>query len=326
MKWSTILPATLMTSVATVEALSLQVPFFAPSYKNGDLKSSPRKKSPSSESISSKWLFPQGQLSDFLVESYSSSADKKIISPKKDWDHVVSSQELDNFQLRVNKIKEPAKLGVDSVQQYTGYLDVKDEGKHFFFWFFESRNDPANDPIVLWLNGGPGCSSMTGLFFELGPSAIDVELKPVYNPYSWNNNASVIFLDQPVNVGFSYSDDKGTGSITNSVAAGKDVYAFLQLFFQQFPQYSTENHKFHIAGESYAGHYIPAFANEILAHPERNFNLSSVLIGNGLTDPLTQYKYYKPMACGEGSGYESVLSPTRMPSYGRHVTKMSFLN
>ena len=131
MKWSTILPATLAASVATVDAFSLQVPFFAPSSKNGDLKSSPLKNPPSVGSTYSKWLFPQGQLSDFLVQSSSSSASNaKIISPKKDWDHVVSSQELDNFQLRVNKIKEPAKLGVDSVQQYTGYLDVKDERKH----------------------------------------------------------------------------------------------------------------------------------------------------------------------------------------------------
>lgn len=318
MKWSTILPATLVTALTTANAISLQIPFFASSSNNKDFKttSSLKPSIHSSHSCStSKWLFPQGQIGDFMAQSFvssstsSSDSNGKIISPKKDWDHIVSSQELSNFQLRVNRIKDPSKLGIDTVQQYTGYLDVKDEGKHFFFWFFESRNDPENDPIVLWLNGGPGCSSMTGLFFELGPSAIDVELKPIYNPYSWNNNASIIFLDQPVNVGFSYTDDRNSGSITNSVAAGKDVYAFLQLFFQQFPQYSTKTHDFHIAGESYAGHYIPAFATEILSHENRNFNLSSILIGNGLTDPLTQYKYYKPMACGEGSGYEPILSP-----------------
>lgn len=225
------------------------------------------------------------------------------IIPKFNWDFIQTDNKFSNYQLRVNKIKDTKKLGIDpDVKQYTGYLDVNDEDKHFFYWFFESRNDPKNDPIILWLNGGPGCSSMTGLFFELGPSSIGPKIKPIYNPSSWNSNASVIFLDQPVNVGFSYSgDSKG---VSNTVAAGKDVYAFLELFFKQFPEYSTQD--FHIAGESYAGHYIPVFASEILSHEERSFNLTSVMIGNGLTDPLTQYNYYEPMACGRG-GEPAVL-------------------
>lgn len=173
--------------------------------------------------------------------------------------------------------------------------------------FFESRNDPKNDPVVLWLNGGPGCSSLTGLFLELGPASIDKKLKVVHNPYSWNSNASVIFLDQPVNVGFSYSG----GSVTDSVAAGKDVYALLSLFFKQFPEYAKQD--MHIAGESYAGHYIPVLASEILSHKNRNINLKSVLIGNGLTDPLTQYPLYRPMACGEG-GYPPVLDESTCQS------------
>lgn len=166
--------------------------------------------------------------------------------------------------------------------------------------FFESRNDPKNDPVVLWLNGGPGCSSLTGLFMELGPASIDKNIKVVHNPWSWNSNASVIFLDQPVNVGYSYSG----GSVSNTVAAGKDVYALLTLFFEQFPEYAHQD--FHISGESYAGHYIPVFAAEILSHKKRNINLQSVLIGNGLTDGLTQYPHYRPMACGEG-GWPAVL-------------------
>jgi cathepsin A (carboxypeptidase C) len=135
---------------------------------------------------------------------------------------------------------------------------------------------------------------------ELGPSSINKKVEVKYNDYSWNSNASVIFLDQPVNVGFSYSG----GSVSNTIAAGKDVYALLTLFFKQFPEYADQD--FHISGESYAGHYIPVFASEILSHKKRNINLKSVLIGNGLTDGLTQYAYYKPMACGEG-GWPAVL-------------------
>lgn len=221
--------------------------------------------------------------------------------PDTFWDfHVANEDKFSDYKLRVKKT-DPGALGVDHTKQYSGYLDVESEDKHFFYWFFESRNDPKNDPVVLWLNGGPGCSSLTGLFFELGSSAIDKDLNPVYNPYSWNSNASIIFLDQPVNVGYSYSSE----SVSDTVAAGKDVYAFLELFFQQFPEYNGQ--PFHIAGESYAGHYIPVFASEILSHADRSFELDSVLIGNGLTDPLTQYPEYETMACTKKSGYKPVL-------------------
>ncbi|KAG7290774.1 hypothetical protein NEMBOFW57_000777 [Staphylotrichum longicolle] len=245
---------------------------------------------------------------------------------RHDWDHVVKGADvqkmwvqgangeshrqvdgrLENFNLRVKSV-DPSKLNVDSVKQYSGYLDDEANDKHLFYWFFESRNDPKNDPVVLWLNGGPGCSSLTGLFLELGPSSIDKKLKVVNNEFSWNNNASVIFLDQPVNVGYSYSGS----SVSNTIAAGKDVYALLTLFFHQFPEYAKQD--FHIAGESYAGHYIPVFTSEILAHKNRNINLKSILIGNGLTDGLTQYEYYRPMACGKG-GYPAVLSETECQS------------
>lgn len=239
--------------------------------------------------------------------------------PDSHWDHVVKgadvqglwaetngekhrqiSGRLDNYNLRAKSV-DPSKLGVDKVKQYSGYLDDEEEDKHLFYWFFESRNDPKNDPVVLWLNGGPGCSSLTGLFMELGPASIDKKLKIVNNEWSWNNNASVIFLDQPVNVGYSYSGSP----VSNTVAAGKDVYALLSLFFHQFPEYAKQD--FHIAGESYAGHYIPVFASEILSHENRNINLKSILVGNGLTDGFTQYAQYRPMACGEG-GYPAVLS------------------
>ena len=126
----------------------------------------------------------------------------------------------------------------------------------------------------------------------------------MHNPYSWNSNASVIFLDQPVNTGYSYSG----GSVSNTIAAGKDVYALLTLFFHQFPQYAHQD--FHIAGESYAGHYIPVFTSEILSHKNTNINLKSVLIGNGLTDGLTQYEYYRPMACGDG-GWPAVVDESQ---------------
>lgn len=261
-------------------------------------------------------LYPE----DMSAASFFSLPKKHTRKPDHEWDHIVRGSDvqgvwvenangeqeryldgkLDTYDLRVKSV-DPSELGVDpGVKQYSGYLDDNENDKHLFYWFFESRNDPKNDPVVLWLNGGPGCSSLTGLFLELGPSRINEKLQLVPNPYSWNDNASVIFLDQPVNVGYSYS----SSSVSNTVAAGKDVYALLTLFFEQFPEYASQD--FHIAGESYAGHYIPVFTSEILSHKKTNINIKSVLIGNGLTDGYTQYEYYRPMACGDG-GWPAVL-------------------
>ncbi|SCU85378.1 LANO_0C04104g1_1 [Lachancea nothofagi CBS 11611] len=225
----------------------------------------------------------------------------------------------DSYSLRIKEVA-PAKLGIDSVKQYSGYLDYEDS-KHFFYWTFESRNDPENDPVILWLNGGPGCSSLTGLFFELGPSSINSDIKPVYNPYSWNSNATLIFLDQPLGVGFSYGDDR----IASTNAAGKDVYIFLEMFFERFPHLRSND--FHIAGESYAGHYIPEIAHQIAVVHEhdKTFNLTSVMIGNGITDPLIQYDYYEPMACGKG-GHKAVISEEECAKMRNSMPRCTTLN
>ncbi|CAN3354245.1 vacuolar serine-type carboxypeptidase Atg42p [Diutina catenulata] len=219
----------------------------------------------------------------------------------------VLSTSDDEYRLQVvhhDENKNKPHLKLDTQPYYTGYLDVKATKSHFFYWFFESRNDPKNDPIILWLNGGPGCSSSTGLFFELGPCSINKDLSPEINPYSWTNNASIIFLDQPVGVGYSYSDDPDY-RVNSTYAAAADVYSFLDLFFTKFPQY--QSNKFHMATESYGGHYMPAFAAETLKYPDRIFNVSSVLIGNGITDAKSQFPYYHQMLCGMG-GYPAVIS------------------
>ncbi|KAL1918530.1 uncharacterized protein VTP21DRAFT_3190 [Calcarisporiella thermophila] len=193
-----------------------------------------------------------------------------------------------------------------AVNQVAGYLDT-DANNHFFFWFFESRSNPQKDPLVLWLNGGPGCSSMLGLFMELGPCRVrENGGGTVLNQYGWNNNTNIIFLDQPANVGYSY----GSSQTSTSLMAAKDVYAFLQIFLQKYPQYA--NADFHVAGESYAGHYIPNIGSVIHKNNKGQFssmelqaqaqtlqkiNLKSLLIGNGATDGLVQYKYYEQMGC-----------------------------
>ncbi|KAJ6786716.1 hypothetical protein PWT90_08974 [Aphanocladium album] len=246
----------------------------------------------------------------FLIALASSALAKPThhrIADEK-WDYIVSGADIQRreatnatlaqYSLR-GKSVDPSSLGLDTVKQYSGYLDDNEKNKHLFYWFFESRNDPANDPVILWLSGGPGCSSMTGLLFELGPAKINSNIQVVSNPNSWNNRANLLFLDQPVNTGYSYGE-----GVDTTLAASKDIYALLKLFFQQFPQYAKQD--FHIAGESYAGHYIPDDAAEILSHSDSGINLKSILIGNGLTDVYNQYPQYPEMACGNG-GYAAVL-------------------
>ncbi|BGP38602.1 hypothetical protein JCM10449v2_002537 [Rhodotorula kratochvilovae] len=200
------------------------------------------------------------------------------------------------------RMREPEALCDASSKQYSGYLDVADDA-HLFYWFFESRSKhPEKDPLVLWLNGGPGCSSTTGLLFELGPCAVaNGGLNTTYNPYSWTESANVIFLDSPVQVGYSY----GSKTVSNSQDTAEDIYAFLQLFYQKFPKF--QHGDLQISGESYAGTYLPNIASTIHKHnlnkPTPNslhLPLSSVLIGNGLTDAYTQFAAIPEWSCNKG--------------------------
>lgn len=86
------------------------------------------------------------------------------------------------------------------------------ENSHTFFWFFEARNNPKEAPITLWLNGGPGSDSMIGLFQELGPCNVTENLTSQLNPYSWTEASNMLFLSQPLGVGFSYGSE-GEGSL-----------------------------------------------------------------------------------------------------------------
>jgi cathepsin A (carboxypeptidase C) len=154
------------------------------------------------------------------------------------------------------------------------------------------------------LNGGPGCSSSAGLLFELGPCAVSDEGRDTtFNKYSWTINANIIFLDQPVAVGYSYAKD---GSIVNTTpVAAVDVWAFLELFLTRHPKYAKV--PFHIAAESYGGTYAPNIASVIhKKNQEVSFapspakpriNLDSVIIGNGLSDPYIQFGSVPDYAC-----------------------------
>ncbi|KAI8996993.1 Alpha/Beta hydrolase protein [Pilobolus umbonatus] len=220
---------------------------------------------------------------------------------------VIQNHLIPGYSLR---LKEPTSC--EEGIQYSGYIDKHDSDDHFFFYFFESRTDPETDPTLLWLNGGPGCSSMLGLWMELGPCQVNsYGNDTIRNPYSWNTAANILFVDQPVNVGYSY----GKSKIRSTKDSARDIYAFLQLFFKEYPQYGAN--AFHISGESYAGHYLPAISSEIIKGNKKALdnnhlviNYESMLIGNGWTDPRTQFEAYQIFGCSNDSKYKPLFNET----------------
>ncbi|KAJ0408978.1 hypothetical protein P43SY_002857 [Pythium insidiosum] len=185
----------------------------------------------------------------------------------------------------------------DATKQYSGYFKIDgSKSKNYFYWFFESRGDPAKDPVIIWLTGGPGCSSILALFVENGPCSIKDDLSLERNPYSWNERANIMWIDQPIGVGFSYGDKSEYDSTEKEV--GDDMFHFLQSFFKAHPEYQAQ--PFYVFGESYGGHYVPAVAHRVFTANNNkeglHINLQGFGIGNGLTDPQVQYKYYPDMA------------------------------
>jgi serine carboxypeptidase-like clade 2 len=162
-----------------------------------------------------------------------------------------------------------------------GYITVT-KSKNLFYWLIESTNSPDTDPLVLWLNGGPGCSSVSGLFTENGPlRAVNNGAQVVYNNLAWTNFANMLYLEAPCGVGFSYSNNP-LDYLTDDTQTAEDNYLFLQNFLNAFPQYQGRD--LWITGESYAGVYIPTLANNILSN--KTNPLASQLRGLMLGNPV----------------------------------------
>lgn len=172
--------------------------------------------------------------------------------------------------------------------QYAGYVSIN-ERKALFYWFFEAVRDPSERPLVLWLNGGPGCSSVGyGAALELGPFKVQKNVPSLrLNPYSWNKEANMLFLEAPVGVGFSYTNKSSDLKELGDRITAEDSYSFLVNWFQKFPEYKSR--EFYIAGESYAGHYVPQLA-EVIYDSNKNtskdkvINLKGFMVGNAVMD------------------------------------------
>ncbi|PWZ28935.1 Serine carboxypeptidase-like 42 [Zea mays] len=198
-------------------------------------------------------------------------------------------------------------------RQFAGYVDVDAKaGRSLFYYFAEAREDAAAKPLTLWLNGGPGCSSVGGgAFTELGPFYPRGDGRGLRsNKKSWNRvcfdavfylfdfaASNLLFVESPAGVGWSYSNTSSDYS-TGDVRTAHDMYQFLLGWYAKFPEYRSR--ALFLTGESYAGHYIPQLADVLITHNEKSkgfkFNIKGVAIGNPLLkldrDVPATYEYF----------------------------------
>ncbi|KAL0460423.1 UNVERIFIED_CONTAM: Serine carboxypeptidase 1 [Sesamum latifolium] len=193
-------------------------------------------------------------------------------------------------------------------KHYAGYVTVDEShGKKLFYYFVESEGNPSKDPVVLWLNGGPGCSSFDGFVYEHGPFNFEAgkphgSLPTLHlNPYSWSKVSSIIYLDSPAGVGLSYSanvSDYETGDLKTAA----DSHTFLLKWFELYPEFLSN--PFYISGESYAGVYVPTLAYEVAqgisAGIKPIINFKGYMVGNGVTDDYYDGNALVPFAHGMG--------------------------
>jgi serine carboxypeptidase-like clade 2 len=190
-------------------------------------------------------------------------------------------------------------------KQFAGQLHLS-AGERLFYWYTESVEAPETAPLVLWLNGGPGCSSMGGFFTENGPFVVGSDLALRRNPYAWNRKVNLVWLEAPAGVGFSgptqaseYYNDDTTAAKTRE---------FLQLFLAKYRE--LQGRPVFITGESYAGVYIPYLVELLLREPVPGLNLAGFAIGNAYTDPPTEgnalFDYYVSHAMVSPSVYAAI--------------------
>ncbi|EKG10359.1 RTA-like protein [Macrophomina phaseolina MS6] len=253
------------------------------------------------------------------------------------------------------RYKEPSKYGLcettPGVNSYSGFINTSTT-LHTYFWFFESRNDPENDPIALWINGGPGSDSLIGVFTGSGPCSIKEDGTTEINPLSWNNVSNVLYISQPVGTGFSYaglqeaSIDELSGQFLNAslanvtgiwpvvnettiidttgdavVAAWSYVQAFYSALTSINPKIKSKD--FHLWTVSWGGHYGPAMfkyfkdQNEDIAAGNAGgtqINLRSLGLGNAYIDTAIQGPYFPEFATKNTYNITAVEGPFRAVS------------
>lgn len=219
-------------------------------------------------------------------------------------ENIGRSKEAETFLVKGLEKMEPAFASFKG-DMYAGLLptstswgDAEREGEKgaLFFWLFEPTSPAVDDSLVVWLNGGPGCSSFVGLLFENGPvtvplmaagSPFSADSPPLIpNQFSWTKSTRILYVEQPVGTGFSYGPEP-----QDETDVSRDFYYFLQNLYEVFPDLRPK--ELFIFGESYAGMYVPSMAHDIYKRNQRQsadhqINIAGIGVGNGVIDARVQ--------------------------------------
>jgi cathepsin A (carboxypeptidase C) len=199
---------------------------------------------------------------------------------------------------------------------FSGYLSFGK--KHLHYVFVRAIENSEHAPVVLWMNGGPGCSSMDALFYEHGPLLVSENgSKLVENPYTWTKLANVLYLEAPVGVGYSYSDDQAdTKKLTDDITATDNLQA-LKEFFKGFPE--LKGNPFYVTGESYGGVYVPTLSMKIFEDASVDWNMKGFAVGNGVFDWKLMQQSHIPFLYGHGAISSRTMSELNEACKGDYI-------
>jgi cathepsin A (carboxypeptidase C) len=206
-------------------------------------------------------------------------------------------------------------FGAPPTKHYSGYLDGKgtdanpgcaatEKACQLHYWFAEAEEDPANKPVVLWLNGGPGSSSILGMLQEHGPLLINATGGLMVNPYAWTKLANVLVLESPTGVGYSYCSTQVAGGVcknTDKLTAAAARAGVVDFFSTKFPE--LKKNSFFITGESYAGVYVPTLSRELIDNAKGDLNFAGYAVGDPCTDNTAQQDSMDMLWYGHKNGF-----------------------
>ncbi|KAJ2708733.1 Cell death protease [Coemansia spiralis] len=201
-----------------------------------------------------------------------------------------------DFAVRGLPFLDDAAFG--SLRQYAGQMPMDSDDAVMFFWLIANATNTQNqDKLLIWLNGGPGCTSLDGVFMENGPYKFHGANRLRFRDYSLSQQFDVLYIDQPFGTGFSVASDGGYEHSFKT--ATKTLLDFVGRFYSVFPEYRRR--ELYIAGESEAGVYVPYLADAILQMAEgERYNLGGIMVGNGWVDPYPMYMSYMELLRARG--------------------------